>query len=120
MESSAPNPIADVRAFPGIGYYLARAGEAGKLVAPPYDVLSEADVQHYRSLSPYNVVHLTRPGTNYEGAARTFMSWLDDRILEPEPRSMYVHEVEFDGRVFFELIASLRVLHSAPPVLLPH
>ena len=89
-------------------------------MAPPYDVLSEADVQHYRSLSPYNVVHLTRPGTDYEGAASTFMRWLDDRILEPEPRSMYVHEVEFDGRVRRDLIASVRLQEYEDRVVLPH
>lgn len=114
------NPIADVGAFPGIRYYLARAGEPGKLVAPPYDVLSEADVQHYRSLSPYNVVHLTRPGHDYEGAARTFERWLQDRILAPDPRSMYVHEVAFDGRVRRDLIASLRLQDYADRVILPH
>ena len=89
-------------------------------MAPPYDVLSDADVQHYRSLSPYNVVHLTRPGTDYEGAASTFMRWLDDRILEPEPRSMYVHEVEFDGRVRRDLIASVRLQEYEDRVVLPH
>ena len=112
--------IADVRAFPGIRYYLAKAGDPGKLVAPPYDVLSDSDIQHYRELSPYNVVHLTRPGTDYEGAARTFMSWLDHRILEPEPRSLYVHEVMFNGRARRDLIASLRLQDYADRVILPH
>jgi len=89
-------------------------------VAPPYDVIPESDVAHYRSLSPYNVVHLTRPGTDYEGAARTFERWLDDRILEPESRSMYVHEVEFEGRVRRDLIASLRVQPYSDRIVLPH
>jgi uncharacterized protein (DUF1015 family) len=89
-------------------------------VAPPYDVLSDADVAHYRELSSHNVVHLTRPGTDYEGAAQTFMRWLDDRILEPEPRSMYVHEVEFDGRVRRDLMAGLRLQPYSDRVVLPH
>jgi uncharacterized protein (DUF1015 family) len=82
--------------------------------------LSEADVESYRSLSPHNVVHLTRPGTDYQGAARTFASWLVDRILEPDPWSMYVHEVTFDGRVRRDLIASLRLQEYADRVVLPH
>src|SRR2546429_1100958 len=82
--------------------------------------MPEADVAHYRSLSPYNVVHLTRPGTDYEGAARTFERWLDDRILEPESRSMYVHEVEFEGRVRRDLIASLRLQSYSDRIVLPH
>src|SRR5207253_2275894 len=104
----------------GIRYYLARAGDPSHLVAPPYDVIPESDVAHYRSLSPYNVVHLTRPGTDYEGAARTFERWLDDRILEPESRSMYVHEVEFEGRVRRDLIASLRLQSYSDRIVLPH
>jgi uncharacterized protein (DUF1015 family) len=83
-------------------------------------VLSESEVQRYRELSPYNVVHLTRPGSDYDGAGQTFMHWLDDRILEPEPRSMYVHEVSFEGRVRRDLIASLRLQDYADRVILPH
>jgi uncharacterized protein (DUF1015 family) len=77
-------------------------------------------VARYRALSPHNVVHLTRPGTDYEGAALTFMRWLDDRILEPDPRSMYVHEVEFEGRVRRDLIAALRLQPYSDRVVLPH
>jgi uncharacterized protein (DUF1015 family) len=116
----AQTPTADVRALPGVRYYLARAGDPSKLVAPPYDVIPESELAHYRALSPYNVVHLTRPGDDYAGAGRTFERWLDDRILEPDPRSMYVHEVEFDGRVRRDLIAALRLRPYADKVVLPH
>ena len=95
-------------------------GDPSKVVAPPYDVIPDADLLHYRSLSPYNVVHLTRPGSDYEGAAKTFERWLDDRILEPDPRSMYVHKVRFDGRVRRDLIASVRLQDYADRVVLPH
>ena len=40
---------------------MANAGDLSHLVAPPYDVIPEADLAHYRALSPYNVVRLTRP-----------------------------------------------------------
>ena len=90
------------------------------LIAPPYDVLSEAEVAHYRSLSPYNVVRLTRPGTDYEGAAQTFGRWLGEGILEADRSSMYVHEVEFDGRRRRDLIAALRLQPYRDRVVLPH
>jgi uncharacterized protein (DUF1015 family) len=48
------------------------------------------------------------------------MQWLDDRILEPDPRSMYVHEVEFDGRRRRDLIAALRLQPYEDGVVLPH
>jgi uncharacterized protein (DUF1015 family) len=90
------------------------------VVAPPYDVISDAELAAYRALSPYNVVHLTRPGTDYEGAGRRFARWLDDRILEPDGPSMYVHEVEFDGRVRRDLMATLRLQPYSDRVVLPH
>ncbi len=77
-------------------------------------------MERYRALSPYNVVHLTRPGTDYGGAAQTFTRWLDGRILEPDPSSMYVHEVEFDGRVRRDLVAALRLQPYSDRVVLPH
>src|SRR6202162_2599388 len=95
--SSGEAPIADVRALPGIRYHLARAGDPTTLVAPPYDVIPEAELPRYRSLSPYNVIRLIRPGTDYEGAARTFETWIRDGILEADSPSMYVHEVAFGG-----------------------
>src|ERR1700681_1127349 len=81
--SCGERPIADVRALSGIRYHLARAGDLTTLVAPPYDVIPEAELPRYQSLSPYNVIRLIRPGTDYEGAARTFETWIQDGILEP-------------------------------------
>jgi len=99
---------------------MARAGDLSQLVAPPYDVIPEADLAHYRSLSPYNVVRLTRPGHDYQDAAETFRRWLEERILEPDPPSMYVHEVTFDNRTRRDLIASLRLQPYSDRVVLPH
>ncbi|HVD47409.1 MAG TPA: DUF1015 domain-containing protein, partial [Candidatus Limnocylindria bacterium] len=113
-------PIADIRAFPGIRYHLARAGDLGTLVAPPYDVIPEPDLARYRSSSPYNVVRLTRPGTDYAGAAGVFEVWMRDGILDPDPPSLYVHEVAFDGRRRRDLIAALRLQPYEDRVVLPH
>jgi uncharacterized protein (DUF1015 family) len=83
-------------------------------------VIPEADLAHYRSLSPYNVVRLTRPGDEYDVAEETFGRWLDERILEPDPPSMYVHEVTFDTSIRRDLIASLRLQPYSEQVILPH
>jgi uncharacterized protein (DUF1015 family) len=77
-------------------------------------------VARYEGRSPYNVVRLTRPGRDYAGAARTFDEWLDNGILEPDPPSMYVHEVRFDGRRRRDLIAALRLQPYEDRVVLPH
>ena len=113
-------PIADVRAFPGIRYHLARAGEANTLVSPPYDVIPDHDLKRYRSLSPYNVIRLIRPGVDYAGAASTFEGWIGEGILEPDPISMYLHEVAFGGRRRRDLIAALRLQSYDDRVVLPH
>src|ERR1700682_3806327 len=97
MSSWEGAPIADVRALPGIRYDIS-AGDLSSLVAPPYDVVPEPDLSRYRALSPYNVIRLTRPGTDYEGAARTFAEWLRDGILRSDPPAVYIHEVAFGGR----------------------
>jgi uncharacterized protein (DUF1015 family) len=120
MSSCGEAPIADVRAFPGIRYHLARAGDPTKLVSPPYDVIPEPDLERYRSLSPYNVVRLIRPGTDYAGAAATFEAWARNGILEPDQPSMYVHEVEFGSRRRRDLIAALRLQPYEDGVVLPH
>ena len=90
------------------------------MVAPPYDVIPDAALPTYEAVSPFNVVRLTRPGRDYEGAARTFNDWLDRGILEPDPPSMYVHEVRFDGKRRRDLIAALRLQPYEDRVVLPH
>ena len=95
-------------------------GDQTAVVAPPYDVIPETDLARYRSRSPYNVIRLIRPGMDYEGASETFEAWVRDGILEPDPPSMYVHEVTFGGRRRRDLIAALRLQAYEDRVVLPH
>lgn len=72
------------------------------------------------ALSPYNVVHLTRPGKDYQGAAQTFEQWQSDGILQADEAAMYLHEVTFEGRRRLDLIAALRLQPYQDRVVLPH
>jgi uncharacterized protein (DUF1015 family) len=83
-------------------------------------VIPDNELDRYRSLSPYNVIRLIRPGADYEGAARTFEGWVRDGILGSDPPSMYVHEVSFGGRRRRDLIAALRLQPYKDRVVLPH
>ncbi len=112
--------MADVRPFPGFRYDNSRAGRPADLLAPPYDVLSEDDVARYRARSPYNVVHLTRPGADYEGAGRRLQEWIDAGILRQDEPAMYLHEVRWAGRVRRDLVAALRLQPYEDRVVLPH
>ena len=89
-------------------------------MAPPYDVIPEVDVARYEALSPFNVVRLTRPGSDYEGAAHRWDRWSADGIVSSDTTSMYVHETEFDGRVRRDLVAALRLQPYEDRVVLPH
>jgi uncharacterized protein (DUF1015 family) len=110
--------VADVRPFFAVRYQEL----LDPVVAPPWDVLSEEDVARYRARSPHNVVHLTRPGEDYEGAAALLDRWLADGVLveDPEP-AMYLHETEVEGRGSrLDLIAALRLVPYEDRIVLPH
>jgi len=67
------------------------------------------------------VIRLIRPGTDYDGAARTLASWLDEGVLREDAPSMYVHEVEVaPGRTRRDLIAALRLEPYQNGIVLPH
>jgi uncharacterized protein (DUF1015 family) len=105
--------------LPGIRYDTS-AGDLTSFLAPPYDVVPESDLPRYRALSPYNVIRLTRPGSDYKGAARAFEDWVRSGVLRADPPAMYVHEVTFGGRRRRDLIAALRLQPYDERVVLPH
>src|SRR5262245_46915499 len=109
--------MADVRPFRGLRY----AEPLGPVVAPPYDVLSEEQVAEHRARSPHNVVRLTRPGADYDGAARLLREWIADGVLarDAEP-AMHLHRTEFDGRARLDVLAALRLAPYDDHVVLPH
>lgn len=109
--------MADIRAFRALRY----AEPLEAVLAPPYDVLSEEQVLEYRARSPHNVVRLTRPGTDYEGAARLLHEWIAGGVLveDGEP-AMYLHRIEWDGRARLDLLAALRLVPYEDRVVLPH
>src|SRR6184192_3176796 len=72
--------MAEVKPFRAERYEEAKAGPLEDLVAPPYDVISPPEREEYLARSPYNVVHLTLPGSE-EQAARDFAGWQRDGVL---------------------------------------
>jgi len=109
--------VAELRAFRAVRY----TGPLEPVLAPPYDVLTDEQVAGYRAQSPHNVVHLTRPGTDYSGAARLLGDWLAAGVLveDTEP-AMYLHTTQWDGRSRLDLIAALRLVPYEERVVLPH
>jgi uncharacterized protein (DUF1015 family) len=110
--------MARVRPFHGIRY---TAPDLGPVVSPPYDVIPEEALAGYRERSPYNVVRLTRPGSDYAGAAELEKAWLESGILREDPApAFYLHEHRFDGRQRRGLIAAVRLSPYGDGEVLPH
>lgn len=113
--------MADVRPFRAVRY----AEPLEPVLAPPYDVLSEEQVAEHRARSPHNVVHLTRPGRDYEAAGRLLDRWLADGVLvEDSEPAMFVHETTFPTAgaelTRLDLVAALRLAPYEDRVVLPH
>ena len=110
--------MARVRPFHGTRYAVP---DLGPVVSPPYDVIPEEALAGYRGRSPYNVVRLIRPGTDYAGAAALKQSWLDSGVLaDDRGPAFYLHEQRFGGRSRRGLIGAVRLSAYGEGEVLPH
>ena len=117
--------VARISPFRAIRYDVDRAGPLGRLIAPPYDVISPEERARYLAASPYNVVHLTLPDDERE-TARLWHEWQGERILEreAEPALWWLVQdyVGPDGvaRARSGLVCALHVEPYSARVVLPH
>ena len=79
-----------VRPFRPLRFDPAVAGPLDRLVAPPYDVISDEARAEYLARSPYNIVHLTLPDTP-EQAARALADWRASGVLVEGRSSLLAH-----------------------------
>lgn len=110
--------MADLRGWAALRY----AEDLEPVVAPPYDVLSDAQVAELRAAAPHSVVRLTRPGADYGAAAATLEEWIRSGVLVREERPVvYLHETEITpGRRRLDLVAALRVEPYEAGGVVPH
>ncbi|HEX2292833.1 MAG TPA: DUF1015 domain-containing protein [Gaiellaceae bacterium] len=117
--------MAAVKPIRAVRYEEDAAGPLAQLVAPPYDVIDEAQRAELLARSPHNVVHLTLPESDDE-AVRLWRDWLAAGVLvrEEEPAfwALEQHYVGPDGveRARRGLVAALRVEPYENRVVLPH
>ncbi len=99
--------MAAVRPFRGLRYSLRAVGDISRVLAPPYDVISEAERQQLAARSPYNVVHLTlgdqpvdmpAEQRDYSRAAELLQTWRQQGVLRYDggPR-VYVYEQLYEA-----------------------
>jgi len=77
-----------VQPFRALRYDPAVAGPLDELVAPPYDVISDAARRDYLARSPYNVVHLTLPDAE-DDAGRALADWRAAGALVETPEGYW-------------------------------
>jgi uncharacterized protein (DUF1015 family) len=78
--------VAEVSPIQGVHYDLDRVGSLADVVAPPYDVIDDAQRTELARRSDYNVVELDLPrdpggGDPYEHAAELLGRWTEDGAL---------------------------------------
>lgn len=102
-----------------------------RVIAPPYDVLSDADVDRLAATHPHNIVHVDVPRESdgvdrYSVAGAVFRRWIDDGVLvdDPEP-SFTIYRMRFVDatgrrRDIAGVIGALEVVDVGAGGVLPH
>jgi uncharacterized protein (DUF1015 family) len=116
--------VADLRPFRALRY-LPAAGPLGALVAPPYDVISEAQRRELLARSPHNAVRLELPEEPYEAVADVIARWIDDGVLgRPERPGVVAWTQAFDQdghrRERRTLLGTVRLEPYEARVVRPH
>jgi uncharacterized protein (DUF1015 family) len=116
--------VPTVRPFRALRYDPSLAGPLDRLVAPPYDVISDEARREYLARSPYNVVHLTLPDSD-EQAARDLADWRARGVLAEAAQSYGWGAQDYVGpdgvaRTREGLAASVPVTPYEAGEILPH
>jgi uncharacterized protein (DUF1015 family) len=107
--------------------YAATGAELADVLAPPYDVIDEAQRAELEGRHPVNVVRLTLPrdpdgaGDRYAAAGRRLREWCDTGVLRPDPvPALYVYEEQHGGHVQRGLVGALGLTPAEDGIVLPH
>ncbi len=99
------------------------------VIAPPYDVLSDADVDELEARSPHNIVHVDVPrggDDRYEKVARVLAEWIERGVLvRDEAPSFTLYRMRFTDdtgtpRDLVGVLGGLEVVDEGAGGVLPH
>jgi len=126
---SIPRPTGLVLApFRGLRYDAARV-EVAAVLAPPYDVIDDAERDALAQRSTHNVVRLTLPRAEdgdgaqsaYEAARAALDEWREQQILVADPTpALYIYEERAGGHVQRGLVGALGLTPAEDGIVLPH
>lgn len=117
--------------FRALRYDLSNVPSLQAVTAPPYDVLSDADIDRLEALDPHNVVHVDVPrdrdgATRYEYAGDLLRQWIAAGVLtlDPEP-SFTLYRQQFvdaagKSRDIVGVVGALEVVNEGAGRVLPH
>jgi len=90
----------EVSPFRGIRYSQSIVGDLGRVICPPYDVITSEQQRLYYRLSDYNAIRLecTEPTSDrYQRSARIFQLWMRQGVLQRDDvSSFYLHDHRFE------------------------
>lgn len=126
--------LAEIRPFRSLRYQVGLVDDLGKVISPPYDVISPEEQRALHARSPYNVVRLEygqqRPedgddDNRYTRAAATLARWLGTGVLAPDEHpSLYIYDQEFehDGKRYRRrcLLTRVRLEEWVQGTIRPH
>jgi len=99
------------------------------VIAPPYDVLSDADVDELAARDPHNIVHIDVPrggDDRYDVAAATLKQWADEGVVvSDDAPSFTIYRMTFTDatgtrRTIVGVLGGLEVVDEGAGGVLPH
>lgn len=112
--------------FPALRY---AAGDLDPLIAPPYDVLSEAEVSALHRSSRYNISHLDDPrggAERYARAGQILLDWQQHDVLVTDPGPTFtIYRLAFVDATGAErqisgVLGGLEIVDAGAAGVLPH
>src|ERR1700735_5701094 len=103
--------MAQISPFRGLRYALGKSSPLGKVLAPPYDVISPAQKKELQKSSPLNVIrliignpsHEQHKASDYSAAQKSFKAWQKSEALKRDlDPSIYVYQQVFklEGKTY--------------------
>lgn len=126
--------MAEIQAFRGLRYDLAKVGDLSRVVAPPYDVIDKSLQDQLYEQSDHNIIRLElnreQPGddentSRYVRAANFLKDWRKSGVLQAEEHpALYLYEqsYEVDGTAFTRtgFFARVRLERFGEGRIFPH
>ena len=111
----------EFRPFPALRY--SPSTDLDLTLAPPYDVLSEADVEELHARDPHNITHIDVPeGQDYAHAGALLKQWVDEKVLVSDSsETLSIYRLRFADHEILGVLGGLEVVDDVPGAsVIPH